>query len=174
MNLKLKHIIMTVMATILLVTLLACGQNGHEGGLSGQMDHGAESRQVETGVEISHGELIIKDIWGRPGIEGENSAAYMMLMNNAADGDRLISAQSEVANVIELHEVLMENDIMRMQQVEGGIEVAAGGQTQLKPGGYHVMLIGLNEDIKEGETYPVMLQFEKSGEVEVEVQVMQP
>ena len=174
MNFKHKKVITALIMTILLVSLLACSQNGHEGGHSGQMDHGAESSQVETGIEVSHGELVIKDIWGRPGIEGENTAAYMMLVNNGANTDRLISAQADVAKAVELHEVQMENDIMRMQQVEGGIEVAADGHALLKPGGYHVMLIGLSQDIKEGETYPLMLQFEESGEVEVEVQVMQP
>ena len=174
MNFKRRYVIKILVMTILLVTLLACSQNGHEGGHSGHMDHDSSASQVETGVEVLHGELVIKDIWGRPGIEGENTAAYMMLMNNGADTDRLLSAQAGVAKAVELHEVQMENDIMRMQQVEGGIEVPAGGDAQLKPGGYHVMLIGLSQDIKEGETYPVTLQFEKSGEVEVEVQVMQP
>ena len=63
---------------------------------------------------------------------------------------------------------------MRMQAVQGGIEVPAGGQVELKPGGYHVMLIGLTRDLTDGEKFPLTLQFEKGGEVTVEAEVRQP
>ena len=58
--------------------------------------------------------------------------------------------------------------------VQGGIEVPAGGQVELKPGGYHVMLIGLMRDLSDGEKFPLTLQFEKGGEVTVEAEVRQP
>lgn len=103
-----------------------------------------------------------------------NGAVYMVLHNDGRQPDRLIAAQADVADVIEIHETRMEGDVMKMQQVQGGIEVPAGGQVELKPGGYHVMLIGLRQDLKPGDSFPVSLQFEQSGTLALEAQVRQP
>ena len=102
---------------------------------------------------------------------GANSAVYMVLANGGAEADSLVAAQADVSNAIEIHETKMEGDVMRMAQVEGGIEVPAGGQVELRPGGLHVMLIGLEAPLVEGETFPLTLVFEAAGAVEVEVQV---
>jgi len=64
--------------------------------------------------------------------------------------------------------------VMRMAQVEGGIEVPAGGQVELKPGGYHVMLIGLTRDLAVGEKFPVTLEFASGATLQVEAEVRQP
>jgi hypothetical protein len=105
---------------------------------------------------------------------GANSAVYMLLANGGATADRLVAAQADVSNAIEIHETKMEGDVMRMQQVEGGIEIPAGGQVELKPGGYHVMLIGLTRDLNVGEKFPVTLQFESGAMLTVEAEVRQP
>ncbi|HSN76775.1 MAG TPA: copper chaperone PCu(A)C [Anaerolineae bacterium] len=73
-----------------------------------------------------------------------------------------------------MHETKMEGDVMRMAQVEGGIEIPARGQVELKPGGYHVMLIGLTRDLNVGEKFPVTLQFESGNSLVVEAEVRQP
>ena len=75
---------------------------------------------------------------------------------------------------MEIHETTMDGDVMHMQQVSGGIEIPANGQVELKPGGLHVMLIGLTRDLNPGETFPVTLQFENAGAVTVEAEVRQP
>lgn len=105
---------------------------------------------------------------------GANSAVYMLLANGGATADRLIAAQADVSNAVEIHETKMEGDVMRMAQVEGGIEVSAGGQVELKPGGLHVMLIGLTRDLAVGDTFPVTLQFASGNSLEVEAEVRQP
>ena len=105
---------------------------------------------------------------------GMNSAVYMMLTNPGDSPDRLISAAADVADAVEIHESIMDGDMMRMQQVPGGIEIPANGQVELKPGGLHVMLIGLTRDLNPGETVPVTLQFEQAGAVTVEAEVRQP
>jgi len=79
-----------------------------------------------------------------------------------------------VSNAVEIHETKMEGDVMRMAQVEGGIEVPAGGQVELKPGGYHVMLIGLTRDLAVGDTFPVTLEFASGNTLAVEAEVRQP
>ncbi len=105
---------------------------------------------------------------------GANSAVYMVLANKGAAADRLVAAQADVAKSVEIHETKMEGDMMRMQPVEGGIEVPAGGQVELKPGGYHVMLIGLTRDLNPGDKFPVTLQFASGATLQVEAEVRQP
>jgi hypothetical protein len=105
---------------------------------------------------------------------GANSAVYMVLANGGAAAERLVAAQADVSNAIEIHETKMEGDVMRMAQVEGGIEVPAGGQVELKPGGYHVMLIGLTRDLNVGDKFPVTLEFESGNTLAVEAEVRQP
>lgn len=105
---------------------------------------------------------------------GANSAVFMALANSGATADRLVAAQADVSNAVEIHETTMEGDVMRMRQVEGGIELPAGGQVELKPGGYHVMLIGLTRDLNAGEKFPVTLQFASGATLTVEAEVRQP
>ncbi len=160
---------------VLLISLSACNSkmNHDDSSHSGHMDHEEMVSQVETGVDVTHEDLLIKDIWGRPSIEGENSAAFMILMNKGEEDERLIGVEGEIASAVEIHKSKIENDIMSMQQVDY-INIPADGQAQLKSGGYHIMFIRLTKDLKEGDTYPLTLYFEKSGKVEVEVQVHQP
>lgn len=137
------------------------------------------------------GSLQLKDVWARAAKVGEmaqgemqmegsqagmgaNSAAYMVIANSGKEPDHLVGGKADVAKAIEIHEIIMEGDMMRMQPVQGGIEVPAGGQVELKPGGYHVMLIGLTRDLNAGDKFPLTLQFEKGGEVTVEAEVRQP
>lgn len=105
---------------------------------------------------------------------GANSAVYMLLANKGTAADRLVAAEADVAKSIEIHETKMEGDMMRMQPVEGGIEVPAGGQVELKPGGYHVMLIGLTRDLNAGEKFPVTLKFASGATLKVEAEVREP
>ena len=72
---------------------------------------------------------------------------------------RLIHAQSPVAGLVEIHEMKMEKDVMKMAAI-AGLDLPAGKAVDLKPGGYHVMLMQLKQEIKEGETVPITLVFE--------------
>ena len=68
-----------------------------------------------------------------------------------------------MAGVVEIHEMVMENDVMKMREIPGGLEIAKGRTMSLKPGGYHVMLMDLKQQIKGGDTVPVTLTFEEIG-----------
>jgi copper(I)-binding protein len=118
------------------------------------------------------GDITVEGPWARasagPAMAG---AAYMTLNNAGANDDRLVAASTTVSNKAELHTHIREGDIMRMRPVDA-IDVPAGDVATLAPGGYHVMLIGLHQPLKEGETFPLTLTFEKAGEVTVEVTVM--
>lgn len=100
-------------------------------------------------------------------------AAFMTIVNDGA-ADKLIKAASPVAEVTELHTHLHEGGVMRMREVPA-IDVAARSATRLAPGGLHVMLIGLKQgQLKEGESFPLTLTFEKAGTVIVTVPVIGP
>ena len=93
----------------------------------------------------------------------------MKLVNGGAP-DRLLSASADVSKSVELHMMKMDGDVMQMRQVDA-IELATGKTVELKPGGYHVMFVGLKAPLKAGDSFPVKLKFEKAGEVTVEVKV---
>ncbi len=97
---------------------------------------------------------------------------YLKLVNGGAD-DRLLSATAGVSARVELHSMSMEGDVMRMRQVDA-IALPAGKTVELKPGGLHIMFIGLKEPLKSGDKFPMKLRFEKAGEVEVMVNVEAP
>ena len=99
-----------------------------------------------------------------------NGAIYVTLSNSGAQADSLVSASSDVAQTVELHEVKHDGGVMKMRPVQA-IPVPAKGKTELKPGGYHIMLLGLKQDLKPGEKVPVTLKFERGGEVRVEAVV---
>ncbi|AKI01403.1 hypothetical protein IMCC20628_02707 [Hoeflea sp. IMCC20628] len=99
------------------------------------------------------------------------SGGYMTIHNNGSEADRLVSGEAAFAGRVEIHEMSMEGEVMKMRQLVDGLEVPAGGEVVLKPGGYHIMFIGLEQQLTEGETYPVTLVFEKAGSVDVEFNV---
>jgi copper(I)-binding protein len=114
------------------------------------------------------------DVWARAGAaEMGNGAAYMILRNSGDTADRLVKAESDVAGAVELHKSSMEGGMMKMDPVDG-IDIPGKGQAELKPGGFHVMLIGLKRELKAGEKIKLKLQFEKAGTQEVEAEVRNP
>jgi copper(I)-binding protein len=122
-------------------------------------------------------QIVVENVYARPAAavgEGATGGVFMLLRNTGSEADTLIAAQCEVAGTAEIHETTMEGGVMKMRPVVGGIEVPAGGQVELKPGGYHVMLIGLTKDLQEGDRFPVVLQFQKSGKLTVEAEVRAP
>lgn len=105
---------------------------------------------------------------------GGNGAIFMTLVNEGGTPDRVLMAQCDAADTVELHESHIEDDVMKMQPVVGGIEVPANGKLELKPGGFHVMLIGLKRDLAVGDKVPVTIKLERSGELKLEAEVKQP
>ncbi len=96
---------------------------------------------------------------------------FLTLNNRGAEADRLLGGSSDVAARVEVHEMNMDNGVMKMREVSGGLEVKPGETRELKPGGYHLMLLGLKRPLKEGERFNIRLNFAKSGAKEVEFTV---
>ena len=108
------------------------------------------------------------------GLGGINGVVYLKIENSGDMDDRLISADSDVATAVELHDVNMVDGVMQMRQVEAGIEIPAGETIELKPQGLHIMLIGLNQPLDIGDTFEIELEFEESGSMTVESEVREP
>lgn len=100
-------------------------------------------------------------------------AAFLMLHNMGTEADRLMALESPIAKVTELHTHIHENGVMKMTKLDD-LAIKAGEMVMFEPGGYHVMLIGLNKALVEGETFPVTLIFEKAGKIELEVAIKSP
>lgn len=101
---------------------------------------------------------------------GSNAAVYLTVRNDGAEADRLIAAKGDIAAAIELHTSSDESGAMQMRPVEA-VEVPVGQTVALKPGGDHIMLIGLTAPLTENGMVPLTLVFEKAGEVQVEVDI---
>jgi copper(I)-binding protein len=101
-----------------------------------------------------------------------NVAAYFVIHNTGNSADRLLSVDSPISGKAQLHEHVMQNDLMKMQQVPS-VEIPAGGDITFAPMAYHVMLLELNDRslLSDGKRFPLTLHFEKSGDVTVEVAV---
>ena len=120
--------------------------------------------------EVRIGALDIDDIWARPSA-GRTGAVYMEIENEGTVGDRLVAAESPRARKVELHTTRMEGDVMRMRRLEAGIEIPPKGEVALRPGGMHVMLLGLTAPLKAGDRFPLTLTFERAGRTTLEVEV---
>jgi len=99
------------------------------------------------------------------------SAGYMTIRNTGSAPDRLIGGAADFAGKVEIHEMAMDGDIMRMREIDGGLEIPAGGEVVLKPGGLHVMFMRLGEPLTAGEIRSVTLEFENAGSIEMAVPV---
>ena len=103
----------------------------------------------------------VRDIWARTSAQGMNSAVYFVIENHNTEADELIGAATDVAEVVEIHESKMEGDVMMMNRVES-IALEPSAKVELEPGGYHVMLIGLKQDLNAGDKIEITLLF-KNG-----------
>ncbi len=114
-------------------------------------------------ADVKVGSLTIEDVWARSAQTGQMTGAFMRIQNSGA-ADKIISASCDAAKATELHATQMSDGVMKMRPVSA-MEIPAMGELSLKPGGYHIMLIGLNRPLVAGETLPIKVIFEKAGAV---------
>ena len=103
-------------------------------------------------------QVAVKDPWVRATVPAQSATGAFMQLN-AAKGARLVEARSPAAGVVEIHEMAMVDNVMKMRAVKG-LDLPAGKAVELKPGGYHVMLMDLKGQIKEGDSVPITLVVE--------------
>ena len=119
--------------------------------------------EASEGIEVS-------DAWVRTATEGTNSAVYFVIQNHNADVDEVIGASTDIANAAEVHESKMEGDVMRMNHMDS-VTLDPSVKVEFMPGGLHVMLIGLKQDLKAGDQVEVILHFKNNSDLIVKATV---
>ena len=134
---------------------------------------GAASLVASIGTSFAQlkGDLEIEKPWARATVAGAAvGGGYLIVRNKGATADRLVGVASPASARVEMHEMAMDKDIMRMRQVKG-VDVPGKSAIEFKPGGNHLMFIELKSQLKPGDKVPVTLRFEKAGEVNTELAV---
>lgn len=123
---------------------------------------------MQTGPQVTAGDLVISGGFSRATLPNAPvGGGYMTITNTGQSDDKLVSASTPVAGSVEIHRMTMVGDVMTMRQLMGGLPIPAGQTVTLKPGGYHLMFIGLTQRLTQGTTIKVKLTFAKAGTVEV-------
>ncbi|HSM71916.1 MAG TPA: copper chaperone PCu(A)C [Anaerolineales bacterium] len=116
------------------------------------------------------GDIEVHDPWVRPTAQGENAAVYFQLHNHSQNADELIGVSSNLSDNVEIHESKMENDVMQMNMLSS-LPLEAGSEFLFEPGGLHIMLVGVDQELKPGEHIQVTLHFETHEDIVIEVPV---
>jgi copper(I)-binding protein len=118
------------------------------------------------------GALVIESPWARATPGGAQVAGgYLKITNTGPEADRLIGGSLPVAAHVEVHEMAMADGVMKMRRLQHGLEIKPGETVELKPGGYHVMFMGLQAALKEGQRIKGTLVFQRAGTVEIDYRV---
>ena len=127
---------------------------------------------TEAAAQTVTGAIAINAPWSRETAKGQDAGgAFMTIANNGNEADRLIGGSTPVAGDVQVHTVSMDGGVMRMRQLSDGLEIPAGQSVTLKPGSFHIMLMQLKRPLAKGEAVPLTLQFEKAGDIDVELAV---
>jgi periplasmic copper chaperone A len=118
------------------------------------------------------GALQIDNPWSRAVPKGATVAAgYLTIKNTGTEADRLVGGSTPIAGKFEIHEMSMDNGVMRMRPVTGGLVIKPGETVTLRPESFHIMMLGLKQQIEQGQHFPASLMFEKAGAVDVQFAV---
>ena len=118
--------------------------------------------------DIKAGNLVISQAWSRATPGGAKvGGGYLTIENRGATPDRLIAGSADVSSKVQVHEMSMNNGVMSMRPVEGGLVIEPGKTVKLSPGGFHLMLLDLKGSLKQGDKLPITLEFEKAGKVSI-------
>lgn len=118
------------------------------------------------------GQLEIGHPWARMTPAGAKvGGGYLSVENDGKEADRLVSGTAEISDRVEIHEMTVKDGVMNMRMLADGVEIPAGGEIKLAPGGYHLMFIGLKQPLKQGESFKGTLTFSKAGTVDVEFKI---
>jgi periplasmic copper chaperone A len=122
--------------------------------------------------DVKAGDLVISQPWTRATPGGaKTGGGFLTIENKGSAPDKLIGASADGAGKIEVHEMSMNDGVMKMRPVEGGLTIDPGKTVKLAPGGYHLMMMDLKAPLKQGDKLPLTLQFEKAGKVAVTLDV---
>ncbi len=131
---------------------------------------------LSFGDAVAHdfkiGDLRIEHPWSRAvAAKAATAAGYMAIHNIGKEPDRLVGASTPNARAVEIHEMTMTDDVMRMRPVAGGIEIRPGEAVRIAPNGLHLMIVGPDGGFVQGARIPMTLEFERAGKIDVELAV---
>lgn len=122
--------------------------------------------------EVKAGDLVISQAWSRATPGGAKVAGgFLTIENKGSAPDKLVAVSAEIAGKVEVHEMAMDNGVMKMRPLDKGLVIEPGKTVKLAPGGNHLMLQDLKRPFKQGDKVPVTLEFEKAGKVAVSLDV---
>jgi copper(I)-binding protein len=123
-----------------------------------------------SGHEFKIGGISIGHPYARPTGPSQSTGGGYLTLTSKGTPDRLVSASATISESVQLHSMRLEGDVMRMREI-GSVEMPADTRVEMKPGGLHLMFVGLKAPLKVGQSFPLKLKFEKAGEVTVDVKV---
>ncbi|MDE2069334.1 MAG: copper chaperone PCu(A)C [Bradyrhizobium sp.] len=122
--------------------------------------------------EVKAGDLVITQAWTRATPNGAKiGGGYLTIENKGSTPDRLLGGSTDAAGRVEVHQMTTKDGVMTMRPLGDGLTIDPGKTVKLAPGGYHLMMFDLKNPLKQGDTVPVTLKFEKAGEVKVSLAV---
>ena len=122
--------------------------------------------------DVTAGNLVISQPWSRATPGGAKVAGgYLTIENKGTTPDRLLTGSTGFSKKLEIHEMAMNNGVMTMRPMDSGVTIEPGKTVKFAPGGYHLMFLELNRALKQGESVPVTLTFEKAGDVQASFSV---
>jgi hypothetical protein len=123
-------------------------------------------------AEVKAGDLVITQAWSRATPNGAKiGSGYFTVENKGTTADRLIGVSADIAGKVEVHEMATKDGVMTMRPLDKGLTIDPGKTVKLAPGGNHLMMFDLKSPLKQGDTLPVTLEFEKTGKVKVSLDV---
>lgn len=134
-------------------------------------DH--EHKHASDGAMFMLGDLVIENVAARETVPGAKvGGGYLTITNKGSEPDTFISGQTDIASELQIHEMKMEGDVMKMRQLEQGIVIEPGASVTLKPGGLHIMFMSLQAPLVKETSFKATLNFAKAGSIDVEFKVM--
>jgi len=122
--------------------------------------------------DVKAGDLVITQAWTRATPNGAKiGGGYLTIENKGTTPDRLVTGTGDIAGRMEIHEMAMDNGVMKMRPLDKGLAIEPGKTVKLAPGGYHLMLMDLKGPLKQGDKVPLTLEFEKAGKVNLSLDV---
>lgn len=151
---------------------LANEAHAHPAGTAGTILVAEGEAAAVQAEDVALGDLVLSGAFARATLPGAPVAGgYVTITNNGSDDDRLVAAESAIAEEVQIHEMIMDGDVMKMRRLGDGLPVPAGATVTLEPGGLHLMFMTLKEPLVEGESVEVVLTFEKAGKVALDLAI---
>jgi copper(I)-binding protein len=137
---------------------------------TGHDSAGHSHEEAEHGAMAHLGDIAISGAFTRATLPNAPVVGgYLTITNTGDNADRLVSASAPIAQETQIHEMALEGDVMKMRQIKDGLDIPAGESVALTPGGYHLMFMGLNSAVAEGDNVPVTLTFEHAGTITMDL-----